>query len=108
MTTTAKTINKIDAFSFMGLMASEGKIPGTQSGSANRHFYAAEAEEMTRQAVSDLTATGDFFSLMTEKGMMKPAPARKPIQIKITRPRALGGGFGGMNGGNFGGGAFAH
>ncbi|NVJ98592.1 MAG: hypothetical protein HWE25_10595 [Alphaproteobacteria bacterium] len=108
MTTTAKTNEKIAAFSFMGLLASEGKIPGVDSASADKEFFLVATEELAREAVSDLTATGDFFSLMVENGMMSAEVARKPRQFKITRPRGLGGDFGGMTGGAFGGGAFAH
>ncbi|NVJ69156.1 MAG: hypothetical protein HWE08_02305 [Alphaproteobacteria bacterium] len=108
MTKTAMTNEQISAFSFMGLMASEGKIPGVTSGSADKQFFLVATEEAAREAVSDLTATGDFFSLMTEAGMMRPVAQRKPLQFKITRPSGLGGGFTGMTGGAFGGGALAH
>ncbi len=100
---TATIIDRIDAFSFMGLLASEGKIPGTASGSLNKTFVIAAADELTREIASDLTAKGGFFDLMTEAGVMRPEEQAKPVRIKITRPRSLGGDFG-----NFGGGAFAH
>lgn len=108
MTMTATTTDRIDAFSFMGLLAGEGKIPGTESGTLDKTFVIAAADEMAREFASDLTAEGDFFDLMTEAGAMRPAEKAKPLQFKITRPRNLGGGFGDLNGGNFGGGAFAH
>lgn len=108
MNKTAKTNDQIAAFSFMGLLASEGKIPGVASASADQEFFLVATEELAREVASDLTATGDFFMLMTEAGMMRAEPVKKPRQFKITRPRGLGGDFGGMTGGAFGGGAFAH
>jgi len=110
MAATAKMNEQISAFSFMGLMAAEGKIPGVVSGSTETHSLFAAGEELISEVASDLTATGDFFTLMTEAGMMRPVEPKKKtaFQIKITRPSGLGGGFGGMSGGAFGGGAFAH
>ncbi|WP_286828202.1 MULTISPECIES: hypothetical protein [Kordiimonas] len=110
MAKTAQMNEQIAAFSFMGLMASEGKIPGVVSGSANKQFFLVATEEAANELASDLTATGDFFALMTEAGMMRPVEPKqkKPFRIKITRPSGLGGGFGGMSGGALGGGAFAH
>lgn len=106
MNTTVNKNNQIDAYSFMGLMAGEGQIPGTASKPTTEHFWLAEAQDLVTLTASDMTATGDFFTLMVENGMMRAEEVRKPIQIKITRPRGLGGDFGGIGG--FGGGALAH
>jgi hypothetical protein len=108
MANTVKEFETVDAFSFMGLMAAHGKVPGVACGSKDKTFILADTEEAAIELALDLTAKGDFFTLMTAKGMMRAEPVRKPIQFKITRPRNLGGGFGGMSGGAFGGGAFAH
>ncbi len=110
MAKTAQMNEQIAAFSFMGLMAGEGKIPGVVSSSTDEQFFLVATEQAAHELVSDLTATGDFFALMTEAGMMRPVEQKqkKPFQLKITRPSGLGGGFGGMSGGAFGGGAFAH
>lgn len=105
MANTVKQIETVDAFSFMGLMAAHGKVPGVTCGSKDKTFFFADTEEAAIELALDLTAKGDFFTLMTAKGMMRAEPVRKPMQFKITRPRSLGGGFGG---GAFGGGAFAH
>lgn len=106
----AKVANEhvsLEAYSFMGLMAAKGKVPGAVCG-RKEEFFLVTAEEAVSELAQDLSAKGDFFTLMTANGMMRAEPARKPIQFKITRPRSLGGGFGGMGGGTFGGGALAH
>ncbi|WP_417450763.1 hypothetical protein [Kordiimonas sp.] len=108
MANAAKEFETVDAFSFMGLMAANGKVPGAVCGSKAKEFFLVAAEEAAIELALDLTAKGDFFTLMTANGMMRAEPARKPSQFKITRPRSLGGGFGGMGGGTFGGGALAH
>ncbi|WP_262691134.1 hypothetical protein [Kordiimonas aestuarii] len=108
MANTVKEFETVDAFSFMGLMAANGQVPGAVCGSKEKGFFFASAEEAAIELALDLTAKGDFFTLMTANGMMRAAPKRKPAQFKITRPRSLGGGFGGMGGGTFGGGALAH
>ena len=89
MATTVKQIQTVEAFSFMGLMAANGQVPGAVCGSRDKEFFFAATEEAAIELALDLTAKGDFFSLMT-------------------RPSSLGGGFGGMGGGAFGGGALAH
>ena len=97
-------IQELAPFSFMALLADNGQVPGAISGSTDKDFLAVTVEETVREIASDLTAKGDFFSLMVEHGMMaKEAPARK-YNIKIVRPSGLGGGFTG----NFGGGALVH
>ncbi|WP_417460143.1 hypothetical protein [Kordiimonas sp.] len=107
----AKVANEfvtLEAYSFMGLMAANGKVPGAVCGRKDKEFFLVTAEETVSELALDLTAKGDFFTLMTANGMMRAEPVRKPIQFKITRPSSLGGGFGGMGGGAFGGGALAH
>ena len=91
-------------FSFMGLMASKGKVPGAISKSADKEFMSVMIESTVREAASDLTATGDFFSFMVENGLMNAEAPAKRYNIKITRPASLGGDFGG----SFGGGALVH
>ena len=87
-------------FSFLALLAGEGQVPGAVSGSTDKEIFTVAAEEAVREIASDLTAKGDFFSLMVENGLM--------ANIKIVRPTNLGGGFGGFGGGSFGNGALAH
>jgi len=96
--------NRLGAFSFLGLLASEGQIPGTTAAPATTAIYSVIAEEMAREVVSDFTAKGDFFSLMVENGQMRDRAPAKKYNFKIVRPTNLGGGFGGT----FGGGALAH
>ncbi|TNE62843.1 MAG: hypothetical protein EP335_11120 [Alphaproteobacteria bacterium] len=108
MAKAAHTMEKVNAYSFMGLLASEGRIPGVESAAADKEFLLVALEEGARELVSDFTATGDFFSLMTEAGMMKAEAPKKPYRFKIVRPSGLGGGFRGGMGGSFGGGALAH
>ncbi|MCJ9427500.1 hypothetical protein [Kordiimonas marina] len=105
MANAAQMVEQINPFTFMGLMASKGNIPGVVSKSDDKQFMLVALEEGARGLVSDLTAKGDFFSLMTEFGMMKAEDPKKPYMFRIVRPSGLGGGF---KGGNFGGGAFAH
>jgi len=106
MAKATQMIEKIDPFTFMGLMASKGNIPGVVSKSDDKEFMLVALESGARNMVSDLTAKGDCFSLMTEFGMMKAEEPKKPFMFRIVRPTGLGGGFKGGN--NFGGGAFAH
>lgn len=95
-------------FSFLALLAGEGQVPGAVSGSTDKEIFTVAAEEAAREVASDLTAKGDFFSLMVENGLMAKEAPRKKYNIKIVRPTNLGGGFGGFGGGSFGNGALAH
>jgi len=107
----AKLVNtsyELAPYSFLALMAGEGKLPGTVSGSKEKMILTVAVEETAREVISDLTAEGDFFSLMVANGLMSPAAPKKKINIKIVRPTNLGGGFGGFGGGSFGNGALAH
>lgn len=102
----AKELNTLEyaPYSFLGLLASEGNVPGAVSGSTDKEVFSVAVENTVREVASDLNAKGDFLSFMVENGLMaKEAPAKK-YKFKITRPANLGGGFGG----NFGGGALAH
>ena len=96
--------NQLGAFSFMGLLASEGQVPGTTAAPASTPVFSVSLEDTVREVASDLTASGDFFSLMVEHGQMRDREPVKKYKIKIVRPTNLGGGFGGT----FGGGALAH
>ena len=97
--------NELKAFTFMGLLASEGQIPDTAAQSADTAIFTLAAEELVREVASDLTAKGDFFGLMVENGQMPAEAPTLKYNIKIVRPVNLGGSdFGGM----FGGGALAH
>jgi len=102
--TNTVTNSQLGAFSFMGLLASEGKVPGTTAAPASTPVFSVIAEDLVREVASDLTAKGDFFSLMVETGQMRAQEPAKKYNIKIVRPTSLGGGFGGT----FGGGALAH
>lgn len=95
-------------FSFLALLAGEGQVPGAVSGSTDKDIFTVAVEEAAREVASDLTATGDFFSLMVENGLMAQEAPRKKYNFKIVRPTNLGGGFGGFGGGSFGNGALAH
>lgn len=90
-------------YSFMGLMASNGKVPGAISGT-EKEIISVALENAVRETASDLTATGDFFSFMVENGLMAAEAPAKKYKIKITRPTNLGGDLDGT----FGGGALAH
>ena len=92
---------ELGAFSFLGLLASEGKVPNTSAKNADTTIFSVAAEEAVRTVASDLTAEGDFFSLLVENGQMRGEAPAKKYSIKIVRPTNLGGGFGG----GFGGGA---
>lgn len=104
----AKTVQneQLGAFTFLGLLASEGQVPHATAQSADTPIFSVAAEEAVREVASDLTAEGDFFSLMVENGQMRAEEPAKKYGIKIVRPTNLGGGFGGFGGG-FGGGAVA-
>ncbi len=97
---------ELGAFSFMGLLASEGQVPHTSAQSADTPIYSLVAEEAIREFASDVTAKGDFFTLMVEAGQMRSEEPAKKYNFKIVRPTNLGGGFGGGYGG-FGGGTVA-
>jgi len=99
---------EISAFTFLGLLASEGQVPRTTAQSADKLILSVAAEEVVREAVSDYTAKGDFFSLMVENGQMRGEEPVKKYSIKIVRPTGLGGGFGGGFGGIGGGAVPAH
>jgi len=98
--------NELGAFSFLGLLASEGQVPDTTAQSADTPIFAVVADEAVRGLASDLMAEGDFFALMVEAGQMRAEAPAKKYNFKIVRPTSLGGGFGGGYGG-FGGGAVA-
>jgi len=104
MRNTVNTEFELAPFSFLALMASEGQVPNVKSGSTDKEIFAVAVEEAVREVASDLTAKGDFFSLMTENGQMAATAPAKKYNVKIVRPTHLGGGFGG----SFGGGALAH
>lgn len=95
---------ELGAFSFLGLLASEGQVPHTTAQSADTPIFSVTAEEAVREAASDFAAEGDFFSFMVENGQMRAEEPAKKYNIKIVRPTSLGGGFGG----NFGGAVPAH
>ena len=98
-------VEELQALSFLGLMASEGKVPGACSGAVYTPASLL-VEEAIREYASDLTAEGDFFQLMVANGQMAAEAPRKKYNIKISRPTNLGGGFGGFGG--FGGAQPAH
>lgn len=89
----------IAPFSFMGLMAGEGLIPGTASASAVKDTASVALQNSINEFATDLSSEDTFFTLMEEAGQMnKIERARKPYSIKIVRPVSLGGSQG----------AFAH
>jgi len=90
----AVTTEELQVFTFLGLLAGEGQVPGACSGEIYTPFAVA-AEETILEVASDLAATGDFFSLMVENGQMRAEEPAKKYDIKIVRPTSLGGGFGG-------------
>ncbi len=78
MAGTLKKSDYAEAFTFTGLLAGEGLVPGVESGSTDKVFLLMEIESCTKEIVSNLTAEGDFFMLMTEAGMMKTVEPAKP------------------------------
>ena len=88
---------ELQALSFLGLMASEGQVPGACSGKVYTPASVI-VEDAVREYASDVTAEGDFFLLMVENGQMAAEAPRKKYNIKISRPTNLGGGFGGFGG----------
>jgi len=97
--------NELKAFTFMGLLASEGQVPDTAAQSADTTIFTLATEELVRDVAFGMTAKGDFFGLMVENGQMPAQDPALKYNIKIVRPVNLGGSdFGGM----FGGGALAH
>ena len=94
---------ELGAFTFLGLLASEGQVPHTTAQSAATPIFTVTVDTAVRSVASDLTAKGDFFALMVENGQMRAEEPAKKYNIKIVRPTSLGGGFGGGVG--FGGGA---
>ena len=109
MTQAQNIITELAPFSFMALLAGEGKVPMAVSGSTDKAILTVAVEETVREIASDLTAKGNFFSLMVENGQMAATAPKKKYNIRIVRPTGLGGGFGGsFGGGSFGGGALAH
>ena len=56
MANAVKEFLTVDAFSFMGLMAAHGKVPGAVCGSKNKTFLLADAEEAATELALDLTA----------------------------------------------------
>lgn len=102
MAQTLKT-TELAPYSFMALMASEGQIPHTTSAPAKPLSASVSLEDRVREIASDITAEGDFLSLMVEKKQMRALPKARPISIKIVRPANLGGDLPT----NFQGGAYA-
>ncbi len=100
-TTTTQTIAP---FSFMGLMAGEGLIPGTESSAVNSETTSVALENSVRELAKDINSADTFFTLMEEAGQMNEIKrARRSFAFKIVRPASLGG----VNTGNHTG-AFAH
>jgi len=97
----AKLMNttELGAFSFLGLLASEGQVPHATAQSADTPIFAVIADEAVRGVASDLMAEGDFFALMVEAGQMRAEAPAKKYNFKIVRPTNLGGGYGGFGGG---------
>ena len=109
MTQVQSIKTELAPFSFMALLAGEGQVPATISASTDKEIFIVAVEDTVREIASDLTAKGDFFSLMVQNGQMMAEAPKKKYNIRIVRPTGLGGGFGGgFGGGNFGGGALAH
>ncbi|UTW54442.1 hypothetical protein [Kordiimonas sp. SCSIO 12610] len=82
----------IAPFSFMGLMAGEGLIPGTASASVQKEVTSVAIQESINELASDMKANDTFFTLMEEAGQMsKIERVRKSYSFKIVRPVGLGG-----------------
>ena len=99
-TTTTQTIAP---FSFMGLMAGEGLVPGTESATSKTETASVAFENSVRELAKDMNSADTFFTLMEEAGQMNEIKrTRRSFSFKIVRPASLGG----VNAGNTG--AFAH
>jgi hypothetical protein len=99
---------ELGAFTFLGLLASEGQVPFATAQGADTPIYTLMAEEAVREMTSDIRAEGTFFDLMIENGLMTAEKPAKKFNFKIVRPTNLGGGFGGGYGGFGGGTVTAH
>ncbi len=84
----------IAPFSFLGLLASEGQVPSATTLPADTMILSVAVEEAARELASDITAKGDFFSLMVENDQMRAEVKRqRKHSFKIVRPVSLGGTF---------------
>ncbi len=96
MTQETIRIEALEANSIMGLLASEGKVPGAISKAIYTPKGAAQVEAIEGFA-TDLREGANFFDLMVEAGQMKQAeaPVRVPTNwmknFRIHRPVNLGG-----------------
>ena len=74
---------ELGAFTFLGLLASEGQVPFTTAQSADTPIYTLMAEDAVREMASDIAAEGTFFDLLVENGQMRAEAPAKKFNFKI-------------------------
>ena len=99
MAKVANTVEQLAPFSFMGLLANEGQVPGA-SGEITVSPASAKIDELKSDLSVGFKEDINLFSLMVETGAMAAnAPAkRRSFNFKaprIVRPMSLGGGING-------------